>query len=396
MDYLTAIQLDEYFEESFTKRGELGAAAAVYEGSDPSTPGWSAFGGFLDQRKARSWRPDSPVLIWSATKGLAAACLLHALQEAGMNLETRVAEVWPEFAARGKGGVTLGQMMSHQAGLPGLVGEAGKLHISDHEGVAAGLAAQEPLWEPGTAHGYHARTIGFLLDECLRRITQGVPLSLYWRKVFGEALRLDTWIGLPEEVDAEAAEIIPPRYAASTDPEDPYYRALADAKSLTRLAFATPNGYRASEMNAPEARRVPIASWGGYSTAISLAKFYALLAGDGTWEGKRFFTEATLEWMRTPLVNGPDEILKKPTSFAAGFMLDPIDPATGEKVRQLFGPNPRAFGHPGAGGCLAFADPGPGYDAPLSFSYIMNQMEFGVFPGEKSLGLVERLYENRG
>jgi CubicO group peptidase (beta-lactamase class C family) len=281
--------------------------------------------------------------------------------------------------------------MSHQAGLPGLTGEAGKLHISDHEGVAAALAAQEPLWKPGAAHGYHARTIGFLVDECLRRATGGTPLSRYWRELFAEPLRLDTWIGLPEERDAAVAEIIPPRYATSTDPEDPYYRALADGQSLTRLAFATPNGYRASEMNAPEARRVPIASWGGYSTAISLAKFYALLAGDGTWDGRRYFTETTLEWMRTPLVDGPDETLKKPTSFAAGFMLDPIDPATGGKLRQLFGPNPRAFGHPGAGGGTAFADP----VARLSFAYVMNQMEFGVFPGEKSLGLVERLYENR-
>ncbi len=388
MDYLSAIQLDEFFEESFTARGELGAAAAVYEGRDPE-PAWSNFGGFLDQGKSRAWRPDSPVLIWSATKGLAAACVLHAAWEAGLTLEKRVAAFWPEFGAAGKQDVTLGQLMSHQAGLPGLTGEAGKLHIREHEAVAAALAAQEPLWEPGTAHGYHARTIGFLFDECLRRITGGTPLPEYWRRVFAEPLGLRAWIGLPEELDGAVSEIIPPRYAASTDPEDPYYQALADPRSLTRLAFATPNGYRASEMNQPEARRVPIVSWGGYATADALARFYALLAGDGTWAGRRYFTEGALSWMSRPLTSGPDQVLKKPSAFSAGFMMDPLE--DGVKLRQLFGPNPAAFGHPGAGGSLAFADPGE----QLGFAYVMNQMEFGVFPNEKALGLVERVYANR-
>lgn len=394
MDYLTAIQLEEFFEESLATRGELGAAAALYEVGDPTEPAWSSFGGFLDQAKSRPWREDSPVLIWSATKGLAAACLLHVLQEARVGLDTSVARIWPEFAAGGKGDVTLAQVMSHQAGLSALTGEPAKtLHIRDHEGVAAALAAQTPLWEPGSAQGYHARTIGFLLDECLRRLTGGIPLSRYWREVFAEPMGLNTWIGLPEELDARVAEVIPPRYAASTDPEDPYYRALADAQSLTRITFATPNGYRASEMNAPEARRVPIASWGGYSDAVSLARFYLLLAGDGTWQGTRYFTEATLRQMWTPLTatGAEDLVLKKPTSFAAGFMLDPLDPVSGEKLRRLFGPHVRAFGHPGAGGSLAFADP----EAGLSFAYVMNQMEFGVFPNEKALGLVERAYANR-
>jgi CubicO group peptidase (beta-lactamase class C family) len=140
-------------------------------------------------------------------------------------------------------------------------------------------------------------------------------------------------------------------------------------------------------MNAPEARAGSFGAFGGIGTARALGKFYALLAGGGEWEGRRYFEASTIDWMMTTLTQGPDRVLLAETAFSAGFMRDPVRDS-GEKLRTHFGPSPRAFGHPGAGGSHAFADPDTGF----SFAYVMNQMEPGVFPGPKALRLVAALY----
>jgi CubicO group peptidase (beta-lactamase class C family) len=140
-------------------------------------------------------------------------------------------------------------------------------------------------------------------------------------------------------------------------------------------------------MNAPEARAASFGAFGGVGTARGLAKFYALLAEGGALEHRRWFRPATMEWMTTTLTQGPDRVLLLETAFSAGFMRDPVD-AAGRKVRTNFGPSLKAFGHPGAGGSHAFADP----ENRVSFAYVMNQMEPGVLPGPKSLRLIDALY----
>ena len=147
------------------------------------------------------WTPDTLVLIWSATKGLGSACLLHALQEHDIAIEQQVAEFWPEFAQTGKGEITFAQLLSHQAGLAAL---DHKVDVLDYAAVIRALEKQKPLWPPGTAHGYHARTFGFLLDELIRRIAL-TTAGEYWRHVFAEPLGLDIWIGLPEEQNSRVA-----------------------------------------------------------------------------------------------------------------------------------------------------------------------------------------------
>ena len=134
-------------------------------------------------------------------------------------------------------------------------------------------------------------------------------------------------------------------------------------------------------MNSPEARAASFPAFGGIGTASALAKFYAMLANDGEMEGRRYFQAETLQWMIAPLVSGPDKVFIMETAFSAGFMKDPCN-------RGTFGPSPRAFGHPGAGGCVAFADP----EHRLSFAYVMNQMESGVLPNQKAMGLVRAAY----
>ena len=373
-------KLSALFDENFTAFGELGASVCVWRDGREML---SLAGGFKDRAKTEPWIAETPVLFWSATKGLAAACLLHACQEHGVSPLARVADVWPEFAQAGKERVTIAEMLSHQAGLAALSREA---DAQDHTAVAAALAAEPPQWPLSEGHGYHPRTFGYLVDEVLRRIAAGVTLRAYWRAQFAEPLGIDVWIGMPPARVAEASSIFPAKTAPPKG--DPFYTAFLTPGSLTARAFASPRGlHSVASMNAPEARTSSFGAFGGIGTARGLAKFYAMLAGGGVLDGRRFFAPSTLAWMSTTLTQGRDRVLQTDTAFSGGFMRDPVGP-DGAKLRAHFGPSPRAFGHPGAGGSHAFADP----DTGLAFAYAMNQMEPGVFPGPKGLRLVAALY----
>jgi CubicO group peptidase (beta-lactamase class C family) len=376
---MDAERISREFQDNFARRGELGASVSIWQdGREIVNLG----GGFCDREQTRPWTAETSVLVWSATKGPAAGCLLHACQEHRVALSTRVATLWPEFAAGGKDQVTIAEVMSHQAGLAGLARE---VPVLDYPGVIAALAAQTPLWPRGAGHGYHPRTLGYLFDELVRRVTGGVTLREYWRQVFGFPLELHLWIGM----DTDDFREVSPVYAPRTAPQkgDPFYAAFLTAGSATSRAFASPKGFHtAGAMNSPEARRASLPAFGGIGTAHALAKYYAMLANGGFLDGRTFFTPETLALMTTPLTQGPDKVLLTESAFSAGFMKDPVGP-DGRKIRMLFGPSTQAFGQPGAGGSHAFADP----ENRRAFAYVMNQMEPGVLPGEKSLRLVRAM-----
>src|SRR4051812_35339789 len=178
------------FQENFDRFGELGAAVSIWQHGKPVL---DLHGGFRDARRETPWTMDTLVIVWSATKGLGSACVLHLLQDREIDLSRTVAEFWPEFAQAGKAAITLGQLLSHQAGLAAL---NERVDVLDYGAVIGALERQAPLWPPGTAHGYHARTFGFLLDELVRRLA-GKSLRVYWREIFFDPIGLDIWIGLP-------------------------------------------------------------------------------------------------------------------------------------------------------------------------------------------------------
>jgi CubicO group peptidase (beta-lactamase class C family) len=369
-------RLATLFGENFERFGELGAAVSVWQ---HGTPVLELHGGFRDAKREQPWTADTIVLFWSATKGLGSACLLHALQERSISLDRRVAEFWPEFAHSGKNAVTIGQSLSHQAGLTAL---DAPIDVLDYPAVIAALEKQTPLWLPGTAHGYHARTFGFLVDELTRRIT-GQRISDYWRKTFAEPLKLDIWIGLPNEEHDRAATMYAAKAGGEQTPAQ-FYRELLTPGTLVRKTFTSPAGLHSiAAMNTATNRAVSIVSFSAIGSASSLAKFYAMLASGGELEGRRYFTSETIALMTAPLASGMDRILQIPTAFSAGFMKD-----SPESPRRIFGPSASAFGHPGAGGSNAFADPANG----ISFAYVMNQMEQSLLPNEKSLRLVDAAY----
>ena len=374
------------FEENFRRRGELGASVSIWHEGEEIL---SLSAGWRDRQQTVPWTSDTLVLMWSITKGLAAACVLHALASDDLPLETPVAALWPEFAQNGKAAITLAQLLSHQSGLAALADP--DVSILDHAAVAAALAAQAPDWTPGTAHGYGPRTFGFLADEILRRLRPGQTLGRYWRQTFADPLDLDIWIGLPDDQAGRVASIYPARTVLGQEgPLGPFYEALADEKSLTRRAFSGPRGlHSVASMNTPEARRASIPSFSGIGSAHALGKFYALLANGGQLNNQMIFAPAVASAMTRTLANGSDRILCLDTAFSAGFMQDPLGP-DGHKTRRVYGPSLCAFGQPGAGGGHAFADP----ENNVAFAYLMNQMELGVLPNEKSLSMVAALYED--
>ena len=361
-------RLQKAFTEILEEAPQGGASLALWRENKPII---SLHGG--DASPGRPWEAKTPCLIWSASKGIAAACALHALQKNNISLESRVSDIWPEFSAGGKGPITFVQLLSHRAGLAAL--ETKGLSITDHDAVASSLAEQPPNWEIDGRHGYGARTFGFLLDEIVRRLT-GESLADYWDKIFREPLSLDLWFGVPPVRLNEVATMIAPR---STPQPSPFTSAFGDLTTLTRRALGEPNcklgALTPSVMNTPEMRMAPIPSLGAIGTANALARFYSLLASDG--EG--FFQAETLAAMRTTLAKGPDRVLIDETSFSAGLMTNEFG---------VYGPGKRSFGHPGAGGSVGFADP----ERALGFAFIPSAMHPGTLPGPRTQKLIRALY----
>jgi len=366
-----ANRLQSAFSEILTEPSDIGGGGAAVALWQNDSCILSLYGG--DSSPGNPWRAHTPSLIWSASKGIAAACILHSLQEKGVSLETPVSTLWSEFAASGKKQITLAELLSHRAGLAAI--DQRGLSLSDHSSVVAALAAQPPNWKLDTngasRHGYGARTFGFLLDEIIRRVA-GEPLSSYWNSAFREPLALDLWFGLPEAQLSLAATIIAPK--APPQPSD-FSRAFANPASLTRRALSEPGGLLSpSIMNTPAMRMASIPSLGVIATADSLARFYAILAGSNV-----FFTQKTLSNMQETLSRGLDLTLLEETSFSAGFMTNEMG---------VYGPGRRCFGHPGAGGSLAFADPQHGF----GFAFIPSAMHPGALPGRRTRKLVQALY----
>jgi CubicO group peptidase (beta-lactamase class C family) len=374
---------EEAFRRNFEKGREIGAALCVFEGGKEVL---SLHGGFCDAARQHLWSESTIVLVWSATKAPASACALHAIHEAGLDLKTPVAEIWPEFAQSSKDRLTFGHVMTHSTGLCALDDSAA--HLLDRDSVVRAIEHQRPQLPPEAGPAYAPRVFGFLLDEIVRRLAVGESLRARWRRVFAEPLGLDFWIGLPESEHHRVATMLAPKPGPPAKDDELFLKAFTDSTSLTRRAFGSPAGLSAtSTMNAAEVRSTSLPAMGGIGSAQALAKFFAMLANGGAWQGQQFLAPEILDWITAPAVQGFDPVLQREMAFAAGFTRDPVDDA-GKKTRSMLGPSTSAFGHAGAGGSLAFADP----ERDLAFAYVMNQMELGVLPHDRCQSLVKALY----
>lgn len=358
--------LQKVFDVNFKERGEIGASVSVWKNGTEIA---QISGGYTDKSRKTAWSAETIVPFYSATKGLAAATVLLCLERAGLTPESRVSQVWPSFPAAS---ATFAEMLSHQCGLAAL---DRRVSVWDHAEVIGGIEAQELNWTNG--HGYHPRTYGFLLDEIVRRL-EGETLGEVFRSGIAEPLDLDLWIGLPESEFGRVATLYPGKMNKE-DLSSGFYQAFNKEGTLVRRAFSSPRGLQSvQEMNTPKAWQASLPAMGGIGSARGLAGFYQAVLGH-----LPCFPDDVREWMTNVQVTGDDQILLTPTQFTCGFQMDPVD-ATGQKLRYNYGASLSAFGHPGAGGSHAFADPESG----LSFSYVMNQMELSVLPNSKTIDLV--------
>ncbi|MFJ3500531.1 serine hydrolase domain-containing protein [Streptomyces sp. NPDC090135] len=356
----------EAFAANFERYGDIGAAVCVYWRGRPVVDLW---GGTADPGTGRPWTRDTLQLVYSATKG-ATATAAHMLAERGLlDLDAPVAAYWPEFAANGKADVPVRQLLCHQAGLVALDRPLPLADALAWDPMVAALAAQRPLWEPGTAHGYHGRTWGWLVGEVIRRVSGRTPGRFFADEIAGP-LGLDFFIGLPpgergrvsrmayRQPDADLTTVpvasvpagLRERVAAWRDPD-----------SLSNRAFAVTDP-AAIDFDAPEVQAAELPSSNGIGTARALARMYAALIGEV--DGVRLLAPETLASATEERASGQDRVMLVPSRFATGYML-PTDgtPMTG----------PAAFGHTGRGGSLAFADP----EHDIAFGYVMNHIVGG-------------------
>ena len=366
----------EAFAANFAEHGEVGAAVCVYRSGEPVLDLW---GGWYDADRTRAWDRNTLVNVFSTTKGLTAFCAHRLVEEGRLDLDAPVAQYWPEFAANGKQDLPVRYLLSHRAGLAAVKRDITLAEMLDWDTVTGALAEQDTWWEPGEAHGYHALTYGWLVGEVIRRI-DGRPIGQYWREEFAAPLGLDAHIGTGPEYDgristllnAPPVEGMPDLSEIFGGPDTVGFRAFNNPPT------AAPDGSNITALREWRAAEVPAAN--GHATARSLARIYGAAAAGGSIDGIHVINEDTLSNAIVEQSNGPDAVLQLPTRFGLGFML------TSEFMP--LGPNANAFGHPGAGGSLAYAD----LDAELSLGYTMNQMQQNLSGDPRVNGLIEALY----
>ncbi|MEE4279697.1 MAG: serine hydrolase domain-containing protein, partial [Halieaceae bacterium] len=351
-------------------RGEIGAAVAVAIDGELVVDLW---GGMRDRERALPWERESVANVWSTTKGVAAACIAMLVSRGKLAYGDPVAQHWPEFATHGKGSVTVAQLLSHQAGLCGLRRPATLADLCDSRGMAAELAAMEPWWTPGDGSGYHAITVGFLVDELVRRI-DGRDLRDFVAEELREAFGLNLSIGLPGTREADAATAYAPAEQGSgSDSAAPALDALR-ASALANPALSP------TVSNEPAWRQASIPSANGFADARSLAQLYGALAGDGRLAGVELVGSGARSAMRELQYAGHDRVLVLPVRWACGFLLNSLG---------LYGPGENSFGHSGWGGSFAFGDP----ECRLGCAYVMNAMGRDLVGDPRATGLVAALYD---
>ncbi|HET7119899.1 MAG TPA: serine hydrolase domain-containing protein [Solirubrobacterales bacterium] len=356
----------EEFRRNFAERDELGAAFAVVREGRTLLDLW---GGNADARDGRPWERDTLQVIFSGTKGLVAICLLMLIDRGQLDLDSPVCEYWPEFAAAGKEGVTVRQVVSHSAGLPAIAEKLTVDDLPDDRRMAALLAAQPQFEDPRAFQTYHGLTYGWLCGELVRRI-DGRSIGRFFAEEIAAPLGLELWIGLPPELEPRVTRIEIGRSWEELDLVDPE----AGEDALREAIWGNPKILVPDSFpwNSTAFHAAEIPGAGGIGTARSVAKLYDSLG--------RLVSAETLALGTTEIVSRRDALLDDEESWAVGFMLQ-------TELAQL-GPPGDAFGHSGAGG----SEHGRWPSQRLGFSYAMNRMQYDEAGDPRSRALLAALH----
>jgi len=365
----------ELFEAGFESGAELGAGLNVIVDGREVIDLW---GGFADKDRTRPWRRDTLANVYSSTKGITAIAAHQLIERGELELDAPVARYWPEFAQNGKAEIPVRMLLNHQAGLAAVAKPLAPDDIFDWPKMTRALEEQAPWWKPGSAHGYHALTYGWLVGELIRRVS-GMGVGRYVREHIAAPLGAEFWIGLPEELDARTADLT--QGPIATDGPNLMERIAAEPDGVMAKAFGNPPLLLMSP-NTRAWRAAELAAANGHTTAPALARIYGALANGGQLDGVRILQPETIERARAEESYGQDLLLPLVTRIGLGFFLSP--------AHEPLGPNPGTFGHGGAGGSLGVADP----EANVGFGYVMNLMHTGLWLSDpRPRALLDALYE---
>ena len=355
------------FAFNFRREGdaEVGAALAVYLRGDCVVDLW---GGAADAAETKPWARDTLVNVWSASKGVVAIAAAMLVDRGLMTYDDPVSKYWPEFAAAGKGAITVGQILSHQSGVNAWELPLEPEDLYDWAKATSLLAAQAPFWPPGTASSYHALTHGYLAGEVIRRIT-GQDVGGFIRDHIAGPVGAEFHIGLPLADDWRVAEIVPPSVDAT--PGGPAPDPIAGRAVRNPAPSATGPNQRAWR-----AAQIPAAN--GQSSAHGLGRIYGALANGGVLDGARILSPAAIDGLRAMRFPGPDMLLG-PRRWAAGVSLN---------VVPNFGPLEDTFGHSGWGGAFGCANVGRG----VAIGYAMNRMGSSLVGNPRSASVAAAVF----
>jgi len=353
------------FAAAFDAGEELGARFTLVEAGEVVL---DLMGGWADRKRTVPFDERTLAPVFSTTKAVAALMIARLVAAGRLDYGQAVASVWPEFAQAGKAAVTIEQLISHQAGLPGFPEPMDPALWVDWDAICAKLAAMAPMWPPGSASGYHPVTVGYLVGEIFRRV-DGRTIGTAFRQDIGEPFGLDLWVGLPADAEDRVAELQRP----SAMPE------FGEINEPTRAAFLAPWSSAAGKAGA-DYRRMEVPSTNGYATAESLARLMGALANDGWLEGDEILSPALIAEASRERIRGQDLVLPFVMSWAAGFMRN--------EPNFPWGPGARTFGHSGWGGACAFADP----ERKLGGAYVMNKQGVALMGDVRPKRLIEAAY----
>ena len=359
-------EVKELFESIHSSGREVGSSFAVYKDGKALVDIW---GGYTDKQQTNPWNKDSLATVWSTTKGVAAITCALAVEKGLLDYEEKVSHYWPEFGCNGKEDITVGMLLSHQAGICGSATNNVKDYYSQST-MAEELAAMKPIWEPGTASGYHSMTYGWLTSELIIRVT-GKTLGNFYADEIGSLNEIDFFIGLPESEEKRVVEMVPfPKEEnQSTEPTEINDAKRATARGPNLIKLQNTRDWRAAE----------IPSANGQGCASGLAKLYSLVVSNDP--SIKILDEKTIRRMTEERITNRDLVLDVVTRWGAGFIMN--------MHGVIYGPVKNSFGHSGWGGSCAFGDP----ENNLGISYVMNQMKNNFAADGRSLELINATYK---
>jgi len=378
------------FQANFDDGLEVGAACAVYHRGEKVVDLW---GGLRDPKTNDLWLEDTLVLVFSTTKGMSSLALAVAHSRGLFMYDEKVAAYWPEFEQGGKKNVTVRQLLAHQAGVCAIDEPMDLELLGDPDRVADAIAKQEPLWEPGTSHGYHTISLGWYESELLRRVDpKHRTVGRFFADEVAGPLGLEFYIGLPDDVpDARIAEIQATWYRTRmmlnlSKLPSKFVKDFLNPKTITARTFANPKVLGSPvRYNERAMRTIELPASNGIGQVRSIAKAYGVFASGGKELG---ISPETMGELRAPAVAPPngtmDLVLHMDTSYSLGF--------SKPSAANDFGSSKAAFGTPGAGGSFGFADP----DLELGFAYAMNRLDFYLPTDPRERRLSEAAIEAAG